>query len=429
MFEPHASVFSDTVEKAFAGASLSPDAGIIERLLGAVRTHLGLQVAYVSQIVGDEAIFRHVDAPGLESMLAPGDRRRLDDVYSQYILEGRLPQLIPDTAHEQIAVAKAVTGAVPIGTHASLPIGAHVSVPLHLSDGSLYGMFCCLGPVADPSLNERDLGMMRVFADLAAREIDRTRLREQQRAARIAPIEAMIADRNVAMQFQPIWRLGHDQPIGFEALSRFMAVPLRTPDLWFTDAADVGLGIELELMVIDMALGALELLPAPTYLTLNASPATAASKGLQRLLKRHPLDRVVLEITEHQGVDDFGMLADALAEMRAAGLRLAVDDAGVGYSGLQHILQLKPDIIKLDRFFVRQIDSDPSRRALAASLAVFAGQVGSTIIAEGVEVAAELDTLRALGFNTIQGYLLGKPQPLPMALALMTRRTSAPGAG
>ncbi len=421
MFEPHASVFSDTVEQALAETSPAQDAGIIEQLLGAVRTHLGLQVAYVSQIVGEEVIFRNVDAPGLESMLASGDRRRLDDVYCQYILEGRLPQQMPDTADEPIGVAKAVTAAVPIGTH--------VSVPLHLSDGSLYGMFCCLGPLADPSLNERDLGMMRVFANLAAKEIDRTRRREQQRLARIAPIAAMIADRNVTMQYQPIWRLGQDQPIGFEALSRFLEVPLRTPDLWFTDAAEAGLGVELELMVIEMALAALEALPAPTYLTLNASPATAASKGLKRLLRRHPLDRIVLEITEHQGVEDFGMLSEALAGMRVAGLRLAVDDAGVGYSGLQHILQLKPDIIKLDRFFVRQIDSDPSRRALAASLAVFAGQVGSTIIAEGVEVAAELDTLRALGFNTIQGYLLGKPQPLSAALALMTRRASVPGAG
>ncbi len=109
----------------------------------------------------------------------------------------------------------------------------------------------------------------------------------------------------------------------------------------------------------------------------------------------------------------------ALAPLRARKMRLAVDDAGAGYSGLQQILCLKPDLIKLDRTLIQDIHRDPAKRSLAVALASFALATNSRIIAEGVETEAELEMLRAAGIENIQGYLLGRPMPLSDAAALL----------
>lgn len=388
--------------------TLAPAAGsaddIIQRALRAARTHLGLQVAYLSEFVGPDTVFRHVDAPGLEHMIKPGDSRSLDDVYCRHILAGRLPQLIADTAKEPFAMAMPITGAV--------PIGSHVSVPIRLGTGEVYGMFCCLGPAADPTLNERDLNVMRCFADIAAAEVDRRLAGEAELRAQRQRVAAIVAERRLAIHYQPIWDIAARRAIGFEALARFDAAEQRSPDAWFAEAQRVGLGAELELLAVELALEGLTKLPVDAYLTVNSSPSAAASPALRKLLVGSPLERLVLEITEHEGVTDAAGLVEALAPLRRAGLRIAVDDAGAGYSGLQQILELKPDIIKLDRFFVRSIETDPTRRALATALADFARSVGCAIIGEGVETAAELRVLEEIGFRKVQGYLLGRPRPV-----------------
>nr|WP_243452877.1 EAL domain-containing protein [Polymorphobacter multimanifer] len=187
---------------------------------------------------------------------------------------------------------------------------------------------------------------------------------------------------------------------------------MRGPDLWFADALDVGLAEPLELAAVAQALAGLPMLPTDCYLAVNVSPATACSPALAGLLAGTDLRRLVLEITEQQATADVATLLVMLAPLRAAGLRLAIDDAGVGYSGLQKILELRPDIIKLDRFFVTGIDADPSRRALAAALADFAGVMGAELVAEGVETEAELAAIALLGFAKVQGWLLGRPMTL-----------------
>lgn len=384
----------------------------LQRALAAVRTHLGLQVAYISEFEGNDAVFRVVDAPGLEHLAKPGDRHSLDDVYCRHILAGRLPELIPDTAAEPIAMALPVTTAI--------PIGAHVSVPLRLPDGAIYGMFCCLGPASDPSLNARDLATMRTFAELAAFEIAEERDEATARAAARARTDAAIAGGRSCV-FQPIWNLADRRPIGFEALARFTAQPIRSPDQWFAEAAAVGLGPELELAAIETAIEGLQSLPAPLYLAVNASPATVVDPRLARLLAPLPLERLVLEITEHDAIADVDAINTALAPLRARKLRLAVDDAGAGYSGLQQILCLKPDLIKLDRALIQDIHRDPAKRSLAIALASFARATDSQLIAEGVETEAELAMLHTAGIENIQGYLLGRPMPLADAVTLASQ--------
>jgi EAL domain-containing protein (putative c-di-GMP-specific phosphodiesterase class I) len=379
--------------------------GMVKRSLQVMRRHLGLQVAYVSEFVDGQSVFREVDAPGLEAMIKPGDSRSLDDVYCRHILAGRLPELIPDTTREPIAMAMPITAAV--------PIGAHVSVPIRLSDGAVFGMFCCLGPNPDTSLNRRDLQMMRAFADLAAYDIDRQRQRALAAGERLARVQSLIDDDGFFIVHQPIHLLPGREIVGFECLSRFCAEPQRTPDVWFAEADEVGLREALEIAALRKALAILPDLPAGAYCSINASPATIRGDALPALLAIAPADRLVIELTENATVDDYDALSDALAPLRARGFRLAVDDAGAGYASMQHILQLRPDIIKLDMNLTRDIDSDPARKALASALIGFAHDVGSVIVAEGVETEAELRVLQAIGADAVQGYLLGRPQPLP----------------
>ncbi len=389
----------------------------IQRALGAARRHLGVEVAYVSEFVGDQSVFRHVDAPGLEALIKPGDERSLDDVYCRHILAGRLPELMPDTADYPLTATLPITRAV--------PIGAHVSVPLRLPDGSTYGMFCCLSPTPNRTLNGRDLELMRVLADVTAHQIAADIAAERDIAAARAMIDRVIEEGAFTFQYQPIFGLKPFRLLGFEALCRFTAAPYRSPDHWFNDAARAGRGVALELAAIEKAVAALAVLPDEIFVSINASPETVSSGRLPAALRDMPMERLILEVTEHAPVADYAALFACLAPLRAAGARLAIDDAGAGYAGLQHILQLKPDVIKLDMGLTRSVDTDQARRALASALAYFAAETHCSIVAEGIETATELATLRELGVAKGQGYLLGRPLTLSDAIALAREGAAA----
>jgi EAL domain-containing protein (putative c-di-GMP-specific phosphodiesterase class I) len=114
----------------------------------------------------------------------------------------------------------------------------------------------------------------------------------------------------------------------------------------------------------------------------------------------------------HTRVGDYEALDRALARARAEGIRIAADDTGAGYAGLQHLLRLRPNVVKLDIGLTRDVDHDPARRALASALVTFAGEIGAVLVAEGVETVGELRSLRSLGIPAVQGYLLGRPGPM-----------------
>jgi len=394
-----------------AMSQAAPQDGMVKGSLQAIRTHLDMEVAYVSELVDDRVVLREVDAPGLEDEIKVGDSHSLDDVYCRHILEGRLPELIADTSSEPVAMAMPITRAV--------PIGKHMSVPIRMPDGSVYGMFCCLGFAPDHSLHERDMQMMRVFAELAAFEISREREAAKMGKEKEDRIRAVIEKNQIAMVYQPIWDLHAHRPVGFECLARFSGGPSRSPDKWFMEAAEIGLGTLLELAAIRLAQSSLASFPDDIYLAVNASPKTILSGELSDTLVGMPAERIVLEITEHAHVEDYDGLSRALAPLRSRGVRLAVDDAGAGFSSLQHILQLRPDLIKLDMALTRNINLDPARRALASALVAFARNTNSRIIAEGVETASELDALRSIGIEKAQGYFLGRPMPFDAAAKLV----------
>nr|WP_231134515.1 EAL domain-containing protein [Motilibacter deserti] len=228
---------------------------------------------------------------------------------------------------------------------------------------------------------------------------------------------------------QPVVSLPCGKPVGWEALSRFHRGPSSAPlppAAVFAAAADAGVGVELEVLAVGRALDVLARLPAPLWLSVNVSPSTAASGRLARELRRagpETLRRVVLELTEHCAVAEYDQLVDALAPLRAAGVRVAVDDAGAGFASFRHVVRLRPDIVKLDMSLIAGIDADPVRRSLVSSLLVFSADIGATVVAEGIETRQELDTLLELGVSWGQGYLLGRPVAAPAALeALLAER-------
>ena len=232
---------------------------------------------------------------------------------------------------------------------------------------------------------------------------------EHQQAAE--RIRRAVAGEGLQIVFQPILDLRDRRTVGVEALARFAGPPNRSPELWFQEAAAIGLGEELELTAIAMALRSVDLVPANAHIALNTSHRTAISPRLLDVLAGAPMDRIVIEITEHEQADDYDRLRKALDALRRRGVRVAIDDAGAGFS-LRHAVTLDPHILKLDISLTRDVDSDRARRALASALIRFAEEMDVTVVAEGIETEGELEALLALGVTYGQGFLLGKPEPL-----------------
>ncbi len=223
-------------------------------------------------------------------------------------------------------------------------------------------------------------------------------------------IRDTVANQGFEIVFQPIVDLRTGGVAGAEALTRFEMSSDRPPDVWFAEAREIGLGVELEMAALRLALGQLRQLPSGLYLSLNASPDTMMSSEFRALVAEAPAERVVLELTEHDRIDDYELFENSANELRSHGLRLAVDDACAGFSSLHHILNLHPDIIKLDIGLTRGIDCDPARRALGRAMLAFGlDAYGAAIVAEGIETEGEFKTLRGLGCRFGQGFYLGRP--------------------
>ena len=260
------------------------------------------------------------------------------------------------------------------------------------------------------------------------READQRRHRARQSGTRTARIRAVLDGDLLHMHYQPIVALASRALLGAEALARFPTTPSRSPYKWFTEAAAVGLGVELEVAAVRVAVRGLDQLPADCYLSVNMSAEAVLTEPAQQVLAELPADRVVLELTGHAQAPNHASLAAALAPVRAAGLRLALDDAGGGFSTLRQLFELRPDIIKIGLALTRGIDGDTAQRSLAAALLKGAAELAADVVAEGIETEAELAVLRELGVGGGQGYLLGRPQELPLGLTRSADARRAPAA-
>jgi EAL domain-containing protein (putative c-di-GMP-specific phosphodiesterase class I) len=378
----------------------------IDRILEAVREHLGVEVAFVTRYLDDGMKqLTHVVST-FDLPVGPGHLSPREDSYCWHIAQGRLPELIHDPADFPFTQTLAITHA--------LPVGCHLNTPLRLADGRLYGSFCCLSRTPDRSMTERDLSILRAFAALAVEQIEGSLETDSRREALESALDAVIADQSIAIYHQPIVDLIHGDRLGVECLARFPDAALRGPDRWFDEAAEVGRGAELELLAVRSALETAKSLPAETYLSINASPVTLLSGELEPMLAGFDRSKLVVEVTEHQQVEDFGSLRSAL-ERLAPHARIAIDDVGAGYAGLRHLVDLGPDLLKLDMSLTRDIHRDPARRALTAAMVRFGEEIGARLIAEGVELAEEQAVLADLGVHYGQGYHFGRPAPATLS--------------
>lgn len=216
----------------------------------------------------------------------------------------------------------------------------------------------------------------------------------------------------ITMLVQPIVDLTSGRVAGAETLARFTSDPTQPPTAWFDAAHAAGLASDLELLCARAALTHLGALPNDLYLSINLSPSTLAqmhSIADTFTVTGRDWRRIVVEVTEQQLIDDFAHLGDLFTPARDFGVRLAIDDLGSGQAGLQHVLYLRPEVIKIDQSIVQAVDTDPYCRALIASLVAFTSAIGASLVAEGVETAAQHRTLVSLGVSYGQGFRLGRP--------------------
>jgi EAL domain-containing protein (putative c-di-GMP-specific phosphodiesterase class I) len=290
-------------------------------------------------------------------------------------------------------------------------------------DGVVYGALRCMDAPAAPPLDEDAVTALRLMATLIADcmdDVQALRRREDQRRRQLCGITA---DRDLAMVFQPIVRMPGRQCAGFEALARFPRLAQSPLDV-FTDAWALGVGVDLEIKAVRAALGYFRLLPDDVFMTVNVSPITLATSDFFATIEqaRSSTHRMVIEVTEHAAVSDYDALLAVGARLRRLGVRVAIDDVGMGFSGLNHIIRVQPDIIKLDAGMVRHVDTSVAKQAMVEALVRFALRTGTTVIAEGVETEDELACVEKIGVTHAQGYLIRRPRPLTIGRPLTPER-------
>lgn len=227
----------------------------------------------------------------------------------------------------------------------------------------------------------------------------------RRRAERL--VDALVEPGSIRAVFQPMVRLADGAVIAYEALARTRVVAGR-PDQWLDAAGMVGRRVEVELACLRAVAEA-----GPprdgALVAVNLSPAALLDPRLPDVLADLP--RHALEITEHDAVQDYDALSAVLARLRTSGSLVAVDDVGAGYASMAHVLALAPSFVKIDRSLVDGMHRDPGRRALVQALQAFTSAIGGLTVAEGVEHVGDLDELRAVGVDLVQGYVVARPGP------------------
>jgi EAL domain-containing protein (putative c-di-GMP-specific phosphodiesterase class I) len=377
-------------------------------VLGLARAHLGMEVALLSEFAGGHNIVRAAIGDLAALNVTVGAGAPLDDTYCGRILAGTLAEVVSDARRDP------ATRDLPITHH--LGVGSYVGVPVRGADGRALGMLCCVSRSAYPGLDAQAARFLDLCADLIADDVlDGAPAVPRAASHAVRTLQEVLESRAVQMVFQPVSCLDDDGIAGFEALARFSPEHFASPVEAFAAAAAVGLGPELELLAVRSAFARLPEVPDRCVMGVNLSVEALMIPAVQDTLLAHSHRAIGVEITEHTQVPDYTGLLEVTDRLRAAGILIMVDDAGAGFASLSHILQLRPDVIKLDITLVRDIDADPVRQALARSLVTFAHDIGALLVAEGIETCAEHRKLRDLGVGFGQGYFMARPGPLPAA--------------
>jgi len=227
-----------------------------------------------------------------------------------------------------------------------------------------------------------------------------------------AVLDAVCAGTGVSAVFQPIVDTARGIIVGFEGLARFdTSEPVGVEEV-FAQARAANRSAEVEARCLRVVLAERASIPTNCFLTVNVSPHVLGDEWIRAVWREYPdLQGVIVEITEQSAIESYLNLEPELNSIRGAGALIAIDDVGSGYAGLTHLLALKPALIKLDRELIKGIDGDEAKRALVEMIGTFASRIDSWVLAEGIETAAEYDTITALGVPLAQGYYLARPGP------------------
>jgi EAL domain-containing protein (putative c-di-GMP-specific phosphodiesterase class I) len=381
----------------------------LNKLLSIVRKHLDMEVAFISKFINQSRVLEVVNTKSNMLPINVNESVPIEESYCAKIVDNVLPNIIHNTKDNAVTSELSITD--------KLSIGSYIGVPIKLSSGRIYGTFCCYKMSPDDTLNQRDLSFLNAIADIATELIEKNVETETNYNEITERIVSILDHNEIDIHYQPIFSLKSNKIIGYESLSRFNTTPYQPPNFWFEEASKVNLGEKLEMMAIKNAIKGIEKFKADTYIAINTSPEYVLNGAIARVLEGANLQRIVLEVTEYAPIRDYTTFREALDPLRKQGMRIAIDDAGSGYSSFQHVLELEADIIKLDITLTQNIHFNKRKYLFAKALCAFSKAICCGIIAEGVETVEELNCLRELGVDSVQGYLIGKPMPIEKAVS------------
>lgn len=369
-------------------------------MIEALRAHLDMDVAFVSRQIGKtHRIFTHVTARGVVA-LNTGDENPNENSLCWLVIEGKLPERVTDTSHYEAAACLPITEAI--------NVRAHFSVPMRRRDGRVHGSLCCFSFRPRPDIGEREMQMIRSVAAIVSDQIENRIELEEHGEEAAAVIARALVDDALTVVHQPIFDLTDWRLIGHECLMRHKDLPERSPRKLLAQARAAGRTLELELYVARKALATLDPAHPERFIAINVSPETITSPAFGRLIPEGLASRLVIELNEQEATHDKAAMREAIRNLKERAW-VAVSVQGMGLSGLQALVDLEPDIIKIDRDCLAGVSTDPRRRALVKALVQFSAETGVTLIAQGVETREDLQALRELGVRFAQGFILGKP--------------------
>lgn len=282
--------------------------------------------------------------------------------------------------------------------------------PVHFAAGHAFAVYNPTHRTAKQVLRAREKA--RADAQLN-RRIHERKLRER--------FNSLVLAEQVSSVYEPIVQASSRRLMGYEALIRGPAgTPLESPASLFAMAEDTDLLFELDCLCRRKGLFGARGLERGKKLFLNCLPSAMHDPGFREDRLRRTLESiglapsdVVFEISEKEAIENFTIFREVRDYYHMLGFGIALDDVGAGYAGLETVIELSPDYLKLDLSLVRSIDTDPHRRELVRALNHVSGKLGCRVIAEGVSTHEELETLGELGIPYAQGYLIGRGEPLP----------------
>ncbi|MEC7764009.1 MAG: EAL domain-containing protein [Pseudomonadota bacterium] len=357
--------------------------------LDRLRRTSGFDLVFVARVAGGERRIEAMSARlGHDADQSVGDVRALRDC--------------PVVMAAAVSAPQAFAGQLPPGVLPTQTAPGVTAVTLTCSSGCFFGV---LGGVAS---GEVELGTLSAAASALTVGLDL--LHDHATAAQRVRglLGEVIRERQFHPVFQPVRDLVTGGVVYREGLTRLDSADCTTVPQMLEAAHSVGLGPALELAFARAIIAADKGAHDNSGIAINLSEATLHSQEFAKFLETVE-PGLTVELTEYEPVRDYVALAKVVARMRAAGLSLAIDDAGAGYTSLRHILDLKPDVLKMDAGMSARVDTDPEALALFHALQAYCDETGTLLVIEGVERPEQLEALRSIGVRYVQGYHLGAP--------------------